>query len=150
MTEAAKSGAMSAILSLFKAKEERKAKRRAKRKAKREAKRGARFADVQPGLPPAVQDEIAESSIRHGQTMLNNRLEEDEILGINHDGSLQSRIVGQPPMFELILSKEPKLTLEVTVLKAYTTMQVRTTLSSQTGCDKFRNSSTHAFTRQLL
>ena len=58
--------------------------------------------------------------------MLNNRLEEDEILGINHDGSLQSRIVGQPPMFELILSKEPKLTLEVTVLKAYTTMQVRT------------------------
>ena len=51
--------------------------------------------------------------------MLNNRLEEDEILGINHDGSLQSRIVGQPPMFELILSKEPKLTLEVTVLKAH-------------------------------
>ena len=85
-----------------------------------------RFADVQPGLPPAVQEEIAESSIRHGQTMLNNRLEEDEILGINHDGSLQSRIVGQPPMFELILSKEPKLTLEVTVLKASTTMQVRT------------------------
>lgn len=86
---------------------------------------GACFKDVLAMLPVGVREEIMQSAVKPGHTLLTNKLHEDHIVGINHQGKLQSQTVGQPPMFELILSETPKLTVEVAVLKAYTSAQLR-------------------------
>eukprot|EP01047_Picozoa_sp_COSAG01_P053521 COSAG01_NODE_5747_length_4061_cov_13.898536_1_plen_616_part_00 len=87
---------------------------------------GAHFEDIKPELPLAVQKELEESAATYGHTILSNRLEEDTVLSINHQGEFESKIVGTPPMFELILSQTPKLTLETIVLKTNASVQART------------------------